>query len=606
MSSTAVELRNSVNNEQESTPLSTEELLIEKLDIFLSLIENRIDRFERYFRILSDRDENAASLKEDASEETKSGTRSRADSGASLASIRDMSSAHLSKVYEQLTNVKQLVLKNSFKNVGHLYKTLDYHYNQMFYGKQQAGKPEGDWEEEPSTIEALQGNVITTIHYFENKLSQIDKLFSSVSNGELEEPDNALRYFNFNKALKHAEKDYLHYYQLPLLWRENRYIIHGYRFTMNHWEMTKTMFHFNHNETGNIWSHMLGLFVISYFAFWHYTHTETFARNTLMDNAIMYVFFASSAKCLVSSVLWHTYLCFAALNVRARFACVDYTGITVLITCSVISAEYCALYNLPKPLAFFVGFSALCGAGGLVFNWLPYFDRPECRHFRIAFFVGLALLGGTTFFIKWYYEGFSTTLHFYLPLTYKSFIWYWIGVVFYGGLIPERWRYDILFPEDNLCSHSYTTLDVLSGHIEHAGEEEIKQIETQFDKLDHGLKKRRLGKHETADEPSTGGSCQKRGANVDACDCGEIATKDPSATNPPSVDGASDARYTSIVEKYFPAKPVKTPYHRDFMSLWWVDYIASSHNIWHVFVVFGIVGHYFSLLDMFEQIAGNQ
>lgn len=635
--------------EESPTAHSTEEILIEKLDNFLSQIEDRIGRFERYFSILSDQTEEAIDDKDfkddtdNATIHSRNGTRSRASSSASLASIRHMSGAHLNKVYEQLTHVKQLVLANSFKNVGHLYKTLDYQYNSMFFGKspQQPGvtgvtsgtEDNHDVDEEPSTIEALQGKVITTIHYFEEKLCQIDKLLNtSVSSGALEkEPDNALKYYNFNKALKHAEDDYLHYYQLPLSWRENRYIIHGYRFTMSHVDMVKSMFHFDHNETGNIWSHLIGFFVMSYFAFWHFTHSETFARNTIVDNAIMYVFFASCAKCLVSSVLWHTYLCFAVLPVRARFACVDYTGITVLITCSVISVEYCALYNMPKLLMFFVGFSILCGAGGLFFNWLPYFDKPECRHFRIAFFVGLALLGGTTFLFKWFYEGFTTTLHFFLPLSYKSFLWYWIGVVFYGGLIPERWRYDIIIDEEDSCSHTHLTLDVLSGHIEHSGEEEMRNIEDQFDRLNQGFLQEKLQgvsteksekkteSSETDSAISTGVSvchtthagCQNSGGEKSG-ECGGVNERlkhKHSGTNTMhggdsgNEENASDSRYMSIVEKHFPTRPIKTPYHRDFMSLWWVDYFASSHNIWHVFVVFGIIGHYFSLLDMFEAIA---
>ena len=95
----------------------------------------------------------------------------------------------------------------------------------------------------------------------------------------------------------------------------------------------------------------------------------------------------------MNSSLWHTFSCFAHYPTRQTFACVDYTGITVLITCSIISVEYCSLYNYPKLLMGYVGFSTLCGLAGFVFNWSSYFDKPECRSIRIGFSLDYHFLG---------------------------------------------------------------------------------------------------------------------------------------------------------------------------------------------------------------------
>lgn len=51
-------------------------------------------------------------------------------------------------------------------------------------------------------------------------------------------------------------------------------------------------------------------------------------------------------------------------------------------------------------------------------------------------------------------EGAMKTLRFFIPMSYKSFFWYWLGVVFYGGLIPERWRYDVIVDDENNCNHT--------------------------------------------------------------------------------------------------------------------------------------------------------
>lgn len=526
---------------------NTEELLIEKLDIFLSSIEHRLEKFEQYFRLTGTEEIEF----EDVSTE-KDGSQSRRNSTASLSSIKSFSLMNLTKVHQQLNMVKDQVLKTSLTNLEFLYKTLDDQYKNLFTSE------DIPTESEPisSNKEVLLTKIITTILYFEEKLNHIDTLIKSktpqaTANYDKDDKFNRFRFFNFNKALKDAEHKYLHYYQLPLSWRENRYIINGYRFTMSHKDMMKSMFHFDHNETANIWSHMIGAFVMIYIGLVHFPLTEVYAQNSFSDNAVMYVFLFAALKCLMSSIMWHTYSCFAKITIRNRFACVDYTGITVLITCSVISAEYCALYPYPKLLLLFVGFSVLCGAGGLIFNWSPHFDKPECRPFRIGFFVGLALLGSTTIIFKWYYEGMINSLMFYSPLLYKSFVFYGTGVIFYGGLIPERWRYDVIINEDDTCKHNRSAADVLGGHIDNDGEQEMEEIES------------------------------------------ELAAK---------IEDPDEATYQDIMARHFPLEPTQTPYHNDFMSLWWVDYIFSSHNIWHVFVVLGVIGHYYCILGMFESI----
>lgn len=567
MSEVTTSLRNRFGDKQDRVS-STEEALIEKLDAFLTSIEHRLEKFEQYFQVMGDGADEVVDYGKDAS--------SRRNSTASLSSIRSYSAYNLNKVQEQLLKVKDQVLRTSFTNLDYLYKTLDDTYNYLFSVDENT-TPVPDCG---TSREILSTNIINTIQFLENKLNHIDQLVKSktpqaTANYDKDDKFKRFRFFNFNKALKDAEQGLLHYYQLPLSWRENRYIVFGYRFTLDHSSMCSSMFHFNHNEAGNIWTHMFGALTILYLGLIHFPTTAVFAANTWIDNTIMYMFLAAALECFACSVLWHTYSGFANLGIRSRFACIDYTGITVLITSSVISVEYCALAPYPKLLAFFVGFSLLSGVGLLLFNWSPYFDKPDCRPLRIGFFVSLALLGFLTCLFKGYYEGFGVALWFYGPIGYYSLIWYWIGVIFYGGLIPERWRYDVIINEDDTCRHTHTSTDVLTGHIENAGQEEFEELEHELDEKD-----------------KCDGVLDNADTNHQTDSTSEIIEHD-------------EHRYDDILAKHFPKEPVKTPYHRDFMSLWWVDYIANSHNIWHVFVVLGALGHYVTLVGMFESIARN-
>ncbi|RLV88876.1 ADIPOR-like receptor IZH3 [Spathaspora sp. JA1] len=548
-----------------SPSISTEEILVEKLDTFISSLESRLNNFEQYFK-LSCQEELYDTL--DKKNEVSCNShdiemlevpRSRSRS-SSFHQIKNFSINQLSQIHQRLVLIKKSVLTTSFTNLEYLYKTLDEQYKSLF--SEEVVIPAVLDNDNKS--EVLSKKIIQTIQYFDEKLLLIDDFLKNYNppmliDETLDETHdvifNKLRFFNFHRALHISEKNnqLLHYYQLPLSWRENKYIIQGYRFSLSHMTMWKSMFQFNHNESMNIWTHLIGLLFILYLSFWHFPNSPQFANNTWNGNLIMYIFLIAACKCLISSSIWHTYSCFAHFPTRQTLACVDYTGITVLITCSVISVEYCALYNFPKLLTTYIIFSTVCGTTGFIFNWSPYFDKPECRSLRIWFFMGLAILGASAILWKMFYHGILPSILFILPLVYKSFAMYWIGVIFYGGLIPERWRYDVIIDEYNTLSHTYTTQDVLLDNVENAGVEEIEQMEHELE--------------EVVEEQSH-----------------------------------IDEKFKQVIDKHFKPMPNYTVYKNDFKSLWWVDYFLASHNIWHIFVVLGIVGHYSCVMEMFSEI----
>lgn len=613
MSEITAALRNRFNTTDKD---STEEILIEKLDIFLSSIESRLDQFEQYFKFnnIEDLDEelrndgkhkllevntpdaatasaiddpikisvtNNGNNAEDEyeiamseeEEEVEDSSRlqlpkSRRSSTSSVKSFRNF--AKLDMIHQRLKFIKQSVLKSSILNLDYLYKTLDDQYNYLFNSDDLADQLDSKLD---NSKEILSEKIITTMQYFDEKLTHIDSLIQRrIQPIETDESIfNIFKFYNFNKALKIAQHKHLHYYQLPLGWRENRYIINGYRFSLHHTTMLKSIFQFNHNESMNIWTHLIGIFIMLYYWFVDFPSTEVYKTNTFKDNAVVYFFLSCAISCLVSSSCWHTYSCFAKLNTRYNFACIDYTGITILITASIIAVEYVSLYNYPKLLNFFIPFTSICGTSGLLFSWTPYFDKPECRSIRISYFVGLAGLGAATIFLLCIYEGFIKSFKFFIPLFYKSLVWYWIGVIFYGGLIPERWRYDVVINEDEFCDHVHNTSDVISGNIEKSGREEYEEIE--HDLTTQILRNRKPQKEQEEEQ--------------------EDEDEEEEAEN---------EKFKSIINKHFPEEPQKTHYEKDFFSLWWVDYVFSSHNIWHIFVVLGVMGHYYCVVDMYSKI----
>lgn len=521
-----------------ATPATTQELLVEHLDRFLLSVESRLDTFEQYFKLAS----SGQLADEDAAGGAPPGL-SRRSSAASLTLLTTYLLANLRAIYLRMGMIKAAVLRSLANNLEHLYAALEEHYQYLSGGEDDVAPLRAPLRAPLPLVDTIREKILTTIDYFDAKFTQVDALIQARTPQDdfRSSTFRHFKYFNFNKALKASESAYLHYYQLPLNWRENRYIIHGYRFLLQHRQMLRSIFRLNHNELANIWTHIGGAAVVVYLMCWHFPATAAFARNRWCDNAVMYAFLAAALECMVSLVVWHTYLCFAHFRVRLNCACIDYTGITVLITASVVAAEYCLLYAHPRLLQTYVGFLLLCGGTGFWFNWLPYFDRPDCRGLRIGFFMGLAFMGASTFFVHLFYYGVLALLRFFFPLVYKSFVWYCLGVVFYGGLIPERWRYDVVI---NDVMPERSAVEVIEGKDEHSGQVEMEEIA-----------------HECARDD-----------------------------------------YEAIVARHFPSSPRYTKYRRDFMSLWWVDYVLASHNIWHVCVLLGVLGHYLAVVRMFELI----
>lgn len=516
----------------------TEQLLIEKLDSFLSSVESTLERFERYFQV------NKKQLKDGSLD---SMIRENAASG--LNTVKLFSAKNLGMMHQRLRTIKEMMLKLSFTNLDHLHSVLDSQFQYFF------NESSSDICMDVTTKEALSHKVITMIQYFDDKLDQVDELVQSrLPQGTIDYSEKSfsrLRYYKFNSSLKKAEKVHLHYYDLPLLWRENQYIIYGYRFSLKHRHLIFSIFNSLHNETANIWSHILGFILMSYISIWHYPRTEVFKLSSIKDNIVVYLFLLAALKCFVASVMWHTYCGFAKYSFRFRCSCMDYTGITSLISASVLSTEYCTLYNHSFLLRIFIGFTAVSGLAGLILNWSPKFDVPEARCYRIGFFIGLALLGIGSCIYLLITEGLRPMISFFLPILYKSIAWYGIGVIFYGTLFPERWRYDVMFNNEDINEHDN----------EHSkGDETLGSNQKSSDTNNVGKMK---GENEASEE-----------------------IKD------------SEAK----IKKHFPLEPIKTPYNRDFFSLWWVDYVFMSHNVWHICVVFGVLGHYFALLEMFGKV----
>ncbi|KAI1779509.1 HlyIII-domain-containing protein [Hypoxylon cercidicola] len=245
---------------------------------------------------------------------------------------------------------------------------------------------------------------------------------------------------NIQKAIARArEQGLLKYEELPVPWRINPHILSGYRFSESKLGCVRSMFGVS-NEMVNIWSHALGLMLVLAIAFYFYPTSSNFSLYTNTDVFIAAVFFFAACKCLVCSTIWHTMNCVADQTLMERFACIDYTGISLLIAASIMTTEYTAFYCEPISRWTYITATAVLGIAGTILPWHPRFNGQDMAWLRVGFFVGLGATGFLPIFQILLTRGPAWAFEFYMGSNLvKSLAVYVVGACIYASKVPERW-----------------------------------------------------------------------------------------------------------------------------------------------------------------------
>lgn len=229
----------------------------------------------------------------------------------------------------------------------------------------------------------------------------------------------------------------IRYEDLPVPWRINPHILKGYRFRESYTGCIRSAFTVS-NELVNIWSHALGLVAILAIAFYFYPTSINFHLSTTADVLIAAVFFFAACQCLVCSTIWHTMNAITDVNLISTFACVDYTGISLLIAASILTTEYTAFYCEPFSRAIYMIATAVLGIIGVIMPWNPAFNGPDMAWARVGFFIGLGATGFLPILQLSFSHGTDFVWAFYSPIA-KSLFVYVAGAFVYASKVPERW-----------------------------------------------------------------------------------------------------------------------------------------------------------------------
>ncbi|KAJ6489554.1 hemolysin-III related-domain-containing protein [Mycena vitilis] len=245
------------------------------------------------------------------------------------------------------------------------------------------------------------------------------------------------------------------YTDLPLEWRNNVWVVSGYRFIpLSHWPRLPLSLVRLHNESLNIHTHLIPL-VLWGAAFWGVrVDLSSWLPSSLAGDAAESLFVLFALACLASSALWHTMAGCAHRGGMETCARVDYVGIGwcvysyvfFLPAMNAVAAPFAWMMDLTSTLAAWPAYHPvgaacllLCAAAGVSGNVLPFcawFNRVENRLWRLAFFVGisfsaLAPLAGIAAL-----QGWDAMIRFVAPIG-PSLLYYIAGLVIYATQIPE-------------------------------------------------------------------------------------------------------------------------------------------------------------------------
>lgn len=139
---------------------------------------------------------------------------------------------------------------------------------------------------------------------------------------------------------------------LPDWRRDNAFIHTGYRPTSNSYRGSFASLFSLHNESVNIWTHLLGSILFTVFGLTALYLFEAivaarYATATTADVVVFACFFAGAFSCLGMSATFHA-LCNHSPEVAKWGNKLDYSGIVLLIVGSYVPALYYGFYCLPR------------------------------------------------------------------------------------------------------------------------------------------------------------------------------------------------------------------------------------------------------------------
>lgn len=251
---------------------------------------------------------------------------------------------------------------------------------------------------------------------------------------------------------------------LPQWLQDNDFLKKGHRPPLPSFrECFKSIFRI-HTETGNIWTHLLG--VVAFLGLASYFITRPVTEIEMQEKIVFMSFFAGAIVCMGLSFTYHTVCCHQNKFIGKLFAKLDYCGIAFLTVGSFVPWLYYSFYCSYTPKVVYLAIVILLGILAVVVSLWDKFGTPRYRPFRAGVFIffGLSGIAPATHYsiVNGWQKSVNEAALGWLVLMGALYI---TGAMLYAFRIPERFfpgKVDILFH-----SHQIFHCFVIAGAFVH-------------------------------------------------------------------------------------------------------------------------------------------
>ncbi|KAJ7682633.1 hemolysin-III related-domain-containing protein [Mycena polygramma] len=262
--------------------------------------------------------------------------------------------------------------------------------------------------------------------------------------------------------------------QLEPWQQDNPGITTGYRRLTYSWKGCYESLYWWHNETVNVWSHLLGaLAILGIYALliipqYNFHLFEVDASNVKTSDVILFrVFLLGAFVCFTCSVMFHSSLCHSE-KVAKVLNRVDYFGIFVLGTVNYFPTFHYAFFCAPQLRNLYIALMSISGSAGIYLSCSPTYGTPAYRRMRTYTYFACGMVTVIPLAHAVFRNGWKETS------AATSFTWLLLEVVFYVGgaiLYSERWpecmwpgRFDLVGSSHQIF-HVCSLLAVLSHYM---------------------------------------------------------------------------------------------------------------------------------------------
>ncbi|KAG8073886.1 hypothetical protein GUJ93_ZPchr0006g44448 [Zizania palustris] len=309
------------------------------------------------------------------------------------------------------------------------------------------------------------------------------------------------------EAKRCCERKYelVSYDALPAFLKHNEFILDYYR---SEWPIKQVLLSAFavHNETINVWTHLIGFFVFLALTMCAATMvpvessvsanlaiSKSLLNSTSNPMILMMMSYGNGAAVAVQALRnasveselaaaasyqvarwpFYAYLCGALFCLLMSSAChllachsehasyvllrLDYAGITGLIVTSFYPLVYYTFLCDPFFRTRYLGFITLFGAAAMAVSLMPVFEKPELRWARAGLFACMGMSGLVPIVHKMLVFGARPEA--VLTTAYEMVMgaFYLAGVIVYAARVPERW----MPGKFDLAGHSHQLFHVL-------------------------------------------------------------------------------------------------------------------------------------------------